>query len=98
MTLQNWFERTSWLWMILGGFYLLAYTYWYIPAFRELPGSISNPPAPYPWHWPLDVVATVVPGTVLMFFGFRRASELGGPHEIVIKGSDASEGDKSVTN
>ena len=88
MTVKDWYERTSWLWMILGGFYLLVYTYWYIPAFRELPGSISNPPAPYPWHWPLDVVATVVPGAILVFFGFHRATELGEPHETVLDTSD----------
>lgn len=79
MSAQIWFNRTSWLWMILGGFYLLVYLYWYIPALRELPMSIREPPVPYPWHWPLDFVATGVSGSVLLYFGFHQATRLGEP-------------------
>lgn len=96
MTPQHWYERTSWLWMILGGFYLLVYTYWYIPAFRTLPESITNPPAPYPWHWPLDVVATFVPGVVLLYFGFRRVAEIGLTDAVEVETTDTQLGNSSA--
>ena len=92
---QHWYERTNWLWMILGGFYLLVYTYWYIPAFRSLPESITNPPAPYPWHWPLDVVATFIPGVVLLLFGFRRVTELTSSSGVDIGVTDTQPGNLS---
>jgi amino acid transporter len=76
MTLRDWLRRTEWLWMIIGGFYLVAYLFWYIPALRELPDSVRDPPAPYPWHWTLDFVATGVAGGVLLVLGFGRATEL----------------------
>lgn len=62
--------------MIIGGFYLLAYLYWYIPALSALPGSVRDPPPRYPWHWTLDFVATGLAGAVLLFLGFRRATRL----------------------
>ncbi|MFC5134554.1 MULTISPECIES: hypothetical protein [Haloferacaceae] len=71
-----WLARTDWLWAVIGGFYLVAYLFWYIPVLRGLPDSVGNPPAPYPWHWPLDFAATGLAGGVLLFLGFRRAAEL----------------------
>jgi amino acid transporter len=75
MSLREWLRRVEWLWMIIGGFYLVAYLFWYIPALEELPDSVREPPAPYPWHWTLDFVATGVAGGVLLFLGFDRATE-----------------------
>ena len=77
MFTEDWYDRSNWLWMILGGFYLLVYSYWYMPALGHLPKSLWDPPARFPFHWPLDLVATVVSGLVLLYFGFRRALELG---------------------
>lgn len=74
--LRTWIERTDWLWTIVGGFYLLAYLYWYVPALAGLPRSLRDPPGQFPWHWSLDFVATDVTGSVLLFLGFRRATEL----------------------
>jgi len=65
--------------MIIGGFYLVAYLFWYIPALKALPGSVRDPPSPYPWHWTLDFVATGVAGGVLLVLGFARASGLTPP-------------------
>lgn len=62
--------------MVIGGFYLVAYLYWYIPALKEFPKSVGDPPSPYPWHWTLDFLATGVAGVVLLYLGFRRATEL----------------------
>jgi bacteriorhodopsin len=76
MHVRNWLRRVDWLWMIIGGFYLVAYLFWYIPALKALPGSVRDPPSPYPWHWTLDFVATGVAGGVLLVLGFTRASEL----------------------
>lgn len=73
---RRWLERTDWLWAIVGGFYLVAYLYWYVPALARLPGSLRYPPEGFPWHWSLDFVATGVTGSVLLFLGFRRATEL----------------------
>lgn len=72
----DWLIRTDWLWTVIGGFYLVAYLFWYIPVLKGLPDSVGDPPAPYPWHWPLDFVATGLAGSVLLFLGFRRAAEL----------------------
>lgn len=72
----SWLERTAWLWAIIGGFYLVAYLYWYVPALVRFPRSLWDPPAGFPWHWSLDFVATGVTGSVLLFLGFRRATEL----------------------
>lgn len=76
MSLRRWLRRTDWLWAIIGGFYLLAYLFWYLPALRALPESASDPPAPFPRHWTLDFVATGLAGAVLLFLGFDRATEL----------------------
>lgn len=76
MVVSEWLRRTDWLWKVIGGFYLVAYLYWYIPVLENLPESVSDPPSPYPWHWPLDFVATGLAGGVLLFLGFRRATEL----------------------
>ncbi len=85
---ERWYERTAWFWMILGGFYLLVYSYWYLPALNKLPESLGDPPDQYPWHWPLDLVATVVPGVILLVGGFRRAIALGSGEEIIIETTD----------
>ncbi|AZH26929.1 hypothetical protein [Haloplanus aerogenes] len=75
MSVREWLRRVDWLWMIIGGFYLVAYLFWYIPALKALPESIREPPAPYPWHWTLDFAATGIAGGVLLFLGFSRATE-----------------------
>ena len=72
----DWLRRTDWLWTIIGGFYLLAYLYWYIPALRALPDSLVDPPPRFPWHWPLDFVATGLAGWILLVLGFDRATQL----------------------
>lgn len=77
MALLDWLTRLDWLWMIIGGFYLVAYLFWYIPAMSALPGSIMEPPHPFPWHWSLDFVATAIAGGILLVIGFLRASKLG---------------------
>lgn len=76
MSGRNWLRRLEWLWMIIGGFYLVAYLFWYLPALGATPASLWAPPAPFPWHWPLDFVATGVAGAILLFLGFDRAREL----------------------
>lgn len=76
MSIQTWLRRTDWLWMIIGGFYLIAYLYWYIPALKELPHSVRDPPSPFPWHWTLDFLATGIAGGTLLYLGFSRATEL----------------------
>lgn len=76
MSVQIWLHRTNWLWMIIGGFFLVAYLFWYIPALKTLPKSIRDPPAPYPWHWTLDFIATGLSGGVLLYLGFCRALEI----------------------
>ena len=81
MSVRTWLRRTDWLWMIIGGFYLVAYLYWYIPVLKALPGSLRDPPSPYPWHWTLDFLATGLAGAILLFLGFRRATELTPPPE-----------------
>lgn len=73
-----WLHRTDWLWTIIGGFYLSAYLFWYIPALAALPGSVSDPPEQYPWHWTVDFTATGLTGAVLLTLGFSRATELSG--------------------
>lgn len=77
MSVREWILRVDWLWMIIGGFYLIAYLFWYIPALTGLPGSVPRPPAPFPWHWPLDFLATGVAGGILLVLGFRRATVTG---------------------
>lgn len=62
--------------MIIGGFYLVAYLFWYIPALSALPGSVTAPPPPFPWHWTLDFAATGIAGVVLLYLGFGRATSL----------------------
>ncbi|MFC7142529.1 hypothetical protein ACFQMA_22170 [Halosimplex aquaticum] len=74
--LLAWVHRTDWLWLIIGGFYLLAYLFWYQEALAELPGSLRNPPGDYPPHWPLDFAVTGLVGAVLTYLGFRRAADL----------------------
>lgn len=69
-------KELRWLWEIIGGFYLLAYLYWYIPALESLPTSFLNPPQPFPWHWTLDFVATGLTGVILLILGFSRARNL----------------------
>lgn len=76
MALLDWLERVEWLWMIIGGFYLVAYLFWYIPALSALPGSVVTPPSPFPWHWTLDFLATGIAGGVLLVLGFLRATKL----------------------
>lgn len=73
--LFRWLRTVDWLWMIIGGFYLLAYLFWFIPALSRLPESVRDPPEQFPWHWPLDFVATGLTGVVLLLMGFRRATE-----------------------
>lgn len=72
----RWLRTIDWLWMIIAGFYLIAYLFWYIPALSTLPQSVRDPPGQFPWHWPLDFVATALTGGILLLFGFRRATEL----------------------
>lgn len=74
-TLIWWLRTTDWLWTIIGGFYLLAYLFWYIPALSELPRSLQDPPEQFPWHWSLDFVVTALTGGVLLLLGFLRATE-----------------------
>lgn len=74
--LAAWLRRTDWLWMIIGGFYLVAYLFWYLPALAELPESARDPPSQFPWHWTLDFAVTGITGAVLAFLGFRRATAL----------------------
>lgn len=73
--LVAWLRTTDWLWMIIGGFYLVAYLFWFIPALAGLPRSVRDPPERFPWHWPLDFVSTALSGSVLLLLGFRRATE-----------------------
>lgn len=80
-TALEWLRRTDWLWMIIGGFYLVAYLYWYIPALAALPRSVRDPPEPFPWHWTLDLLATGLAGAVLLVLGFGRATELSAENE-----------------
>lgn len=75
-TVGSWLRATDWLWMIIGGFYQLAYLFWYIPALSRLPRSVRDPPGQFPWHWPLDFTATAVSGGVLLLLGFQRATSL----------------------
>ncbi|WP_251343589.1 hypothetical protein [Haloplanus halophilus] len=79
MSVRNWLRRVDWLWMTIGGFYLVAYLFWYVPALEALPESVRDPPSPYPWHWTLDFAATGVAGGALLFLGFDRATELTTP-------------------
>lgn len=74
--LGAWLRRTDWLWLVIGGFYQLAYLFWYIPAISRLPGSVRDPPERFPWHWPLDLASTGVSGAALLYLGFRRAAAL----------------------
>ncbi|WP_435175435.1 hypothetical protein [Halorussus sp. AFM4] len=71
----SWLRTTDWLWMIIAGFYLLAYLFWYVPALARLPRSARDPPEQFPWHWPLDFATTALSGGVLLLLGFRRATE-----------------------
>ncbi len=71
-----WVHRTDWLWLILGGFSLLGYLFWYDEALATLPGSLRDPPDDYPPHWPLDFAVTGLAGGVLTYLGFRRATDL----------------------
>lgn len=73
---RAWLHRLDWLWMIIGGFYLVAYLFWYIPVLARVPGSVWEPLPPFPWHWPLDFLATGIAGTILLILGFVRALEL----------------------
>lgn len=74
-TLLSWLRTTDWLWMIIGGLYLLAYQFWYLPALAGLPDSVYDPPGQFPWHWPLDLASTGLAGGALLALGFRRATE-----------------------
>ena len=42
MTVRDWLRRVEWLWMIIGGFYLVAYLFWYIPALEDLPRAFGS--------------------------------------------------------
>jgi len=53
------------MWEIIGGFYLIAYCFWYLPA--------SNRVVP---HWPLDLAFTLAAGSMLFFFGFKDVLHL----------------------
>ena len=59
-TLRRIFQL-RWLWEIFGGFYLVAYLFWYIPP--------SNRIVP---HWPLDFAITAISGVLLLYFGFNE--------------------------
>lgn len=59
----------------MGGL-LVAYLRLYVPALEAHPASVLAPPAPYPWHWTLDVLAICVAGGLLLGLGFRRAARL----------------------
>lgn len=72
----DWLERTGWFWSVVGGFYLVAYLFWYLPALLRLPGSLLNPPEGFPWHWPLDFVVSGATGVVLVLLGIRRVTAL----------------------
>ena len=76
MAVRTWLRRTDWLWMIIGGFYLIAYLFWYIPVLETLPSSTRTPPEPFPWHWPLDFTATALAGGILLYLGFDRATAI----------------------
>ena len=79
MDVAAWLRRTEWLWKIIGGFFLLAYLYWYLPLLRALPGSAIEPTEgrlSYARHWTLDFVATALAGGILLYLGFRSAAEL----------------------
>lgn len=76
MTVVGWLRRTDWLWSIVGGFYLLAYLFWYLPALLRLPESVRDPPEGFPWHWTLDFLVTGLTGSALVFLGFQRATDL----------------------
>lgn len=76
MSLLAWLRRIDWLWLVVGGFYLLAYLYWYVPALVRFPESVRDPPDGFPWHWTLDFVVTLLTGVVLVVLGFSRATEL----------------------
>ena len=81
MNLVSWLRRTEWLWKVIGGFFLLVYLYWYIPALRELPGSALEPPEGdvlYARHWTIDFVSTAVAGVALLYLGFKTAFDLSG--------------------
>lgn len=92
MTVRAWLRRVDWLWMIIGGFYLVAYLYWYIPVLKELPGSLTDPPKPYPWHWTLDLAATGIAGAILLYLGFGRATD----STPAPSGEESTEGDAST--
>jgi hypothetical protein len=53
------------MWEIIGGFYLIAYCFWYLSA--------ANRVVP---HWPLDLAFTLSSGLMLFFFGFREVLRL----------------------
>ncbi|MFB6252832.1 MAG: hypothetical protein ABEI27_14315 [Halobellus sp.] len=72
--------------MIIGGFYLVAYLFLSIPALKTLPDGVRDPPARFPWHWTLDFLVTGLAGGVLLFLGFRRATDL-----TMAPGGDGSE-------
>jgi hypothetical protein len=76
--------------MLIGGFYLVAYLYWYVPALKALPESLGDPPAPYPWHWTLDFAATGVAGGILLFLGFRRATALTADEDAPAQSTESS--------
>ncbi len=75
MLATRWLEAIEWVWMVIGGFFLIAYLFWYVPTLKELPGSLRHPPAPFPWHWTLDFTATAASGLALIYLGFRRAND-----------------------
>lgn len=91
MAVTTWLDRTGWLWMIIGGLFLIAYLFWYIPTLKALPGSLREPPEPYPWHWTLDFLATATSGSVLVYLGVRRGVSLADA-----EGSPASDAITSV--
>ncbi|GAB3666994.1 hypothetical protein [Halopiger thermotolerans] len=72
----SWLRATDWFWMIVGGFYLLGYLFWYVPALSGLPATLRDPPERFPWHWPLDFLVTALAATVLLRLGFGRATRL----------------------
>jgi hypothetical protein len=58
--------QLRWLWEIVGGCYLFAYLFWYIPP--------SNRVVP---HWPLDFAITAISGALLLYFGFNDVLQYG---------------------
>ena len=57
--------KIKFFWMIVGGFYLVAYASWYFdPRNRVV------------LHWPIDLLVTILSGLLLVYYGFYELLEL----------------------